>query len=194
MHVSLRHDTTGRYLTVGVLRAWRPHRLASLEHGCKTILPVPLQAPSDQTCLRKPWPTRGHAGTISTLKGGVQARLDAEHKRRLASIKTHGSPFLHRRLEAERAADERDATFQYLHEEGEKTSLTMLAWNAGKLQRTGQKTYSNLRSNTYVADFVLRDHSHIKLLQEASGLDQIAGSRCHLISEATGCAILAHGV
>ena len=139
----------------------------------------------------------GHAAPKTKVKGSVaavdQARLDAEHQRRLALVEEYGPDFARRRLQAERAADERDAAFPYLEQEGEKTELSVLIWNAGKLCRTGQKPASNLRGSTYIANFLVRDHSHIKLIQEASGLDNIAQDQCYIFSKAMGCAIMAHG-
>ena len=140
----------------------------------------------------------GHQGPKSQVRGSVgavdQVRLDKEHSRRLAELETLGPPFLHQRLESESCANTRDASFGYLQEEGDKTELSILGWNAGNLLRTGQKPFSNLRSNTYIAAYLLKNHAHIKLVQEANGLDKIVEGQQYLLSESTGCAVLVNGL
>ena len=85
----------------------------------------------------------GHAAPKTKLKGSVgavdQARLDADHQRRLASIERFG-PDSRRRFQAERAADERDAAFPYLEQEGEQEVSALKV----SLSATGQVPFKVL--------------------------------------------------
>jgi hypothetical protein len=53
---------------------------------------------------------------------------------------------------------------------------------------------SNLRSTTYIPNYPLTNHACIKLIQEAKSLAKIAEGHRHLLSEATGYAVLVHGL
>ena len=81
------------------------------------------------------WLQEGHAGPKSQVRGSVgaidQARLDEEHVRRLATMETCGPPFFFIGVWKQRAmrTGVSDASFGYLQQEGDKTEMTILAWN-----------------------------------------------------------------